>query len=329
MTTAASKSSSVDWCNIDTGWQVIIPKEVDQRITRVCQRANNLEWSGLISFKREDHRFIIDDFTIADLGSAGYTSFLWDSSHSMFMSQKAAQGFYFGHIHMHPPGMSTSPSSIDDNMLIEGAEGFDYFMMLIVHVTGNNSCRIGWMNEEPVKEFAFEGETIPVVKPYTNKRFYCTELDVIREGLDSDEDRRMDNLFKDYYAQKKAMADAQTKANNQMQLFQQQPSGKTVYSVFREWVGDKYAHQKTAKAIISQITKNDWEQLLEPVSVWRLIDEVREAYPDSDEGMTILLSVLSKHDHERIDELISAIDEQLTAESEGAFDSIITDSDYE
>lgn len=184
-----SKLSKSKWNNVPNNWRVLINSDVDRLIVQACRRSQNKEWSGLVFFDRQGDDFIVRDITYDDHGTNTFTKFTWQGEHTITVYEK--RPLFFGHIHMHPHGMGTQPSSIDDEMLYDGSERMKYFMMLIVNLEGTYSARIGfrYQEEERVITLGSEEITLPACT-----KFYVADLEVVVEA-DEDLDRRISDVM--------------------------------------------------------------------------------------------------------------------------------------
>jgi len=133
-------------------FKLIISKDIEKKIRRLCSAFNDKEWSGPLFFK-ETSGSIMDveslvieavDLFPADLGSASYTEY--DNmdrintnlySHQEYMDDKDLLEASIGHIHSHNT-MPSFFSGTDDTELVSHAKNHDYYLSLIVN--NNMQC---------------------------------------------------------------------------------------------------------------------------------------------------------------------------------------------
>jgi hypothetical protein len=132
-------------------FKLIISKDLEKKIRRLCEKYPTKEWSGPLFF-REKEGSIMDvsslvieclDVFPADLGSSTYTEY--DNmeritsntySHQEYMDDKDLLEATIGHIHSHN-SMPSFFSVTDETELTSHAKNHDYYLSLIV----NNSLQ--------------------------------------------------------------------------------------------------------------------------------------------------------------------------------------------
>lgn len=128
-------------------FKLIISKDLEKKIRRLCDKYPTKEWSGPLFF-REKEGSIMDvsslviecmDLFPADLGSATYTEY--DNmeriinntySHQEYMDDKDLLEATIGHIHSHN-NMPSFFSGTDESELTGHAKNHDYYLSLIVN----------------------------------------------------------------------------------------------------------------------------------------------------------------------------------------------------
>lgn len=88
-------------------YTLIVTKELETKIRRVCDRWPNNEWSGTLfytiegSFKNKDLKIYAKDFYLQDKGTAGFTQFKNDVNLAGYMVDNNLMDCYMGLIHSH------------------------------------------------------------------------------------------------------------------------------------------------------------------------------------------------------------------------------------
>ena len=133
-------------------FKLIISKNIEKQIRRLCSKFPTQEWSGPLFFSVKEgsimdvESLVIEalDLFPADLGSGSYTEY--DNmdrvnaklySHQEYMDDKDLLEASIGHIHSHN-SMSSFFSGTDDTELVSHAKNHDYYLSLIVN--NNMQC---------------------------------------------------------------------------------------------------------------------------------------------------------------------------------------------
>lgn len=133
-------------------FKLIISKNIEKQIRRLCSKFPTKEWSGPLFFiEKEGSILDVESLVIeaidlfpADLGSGSYTEY--DNmdrinsklySHQEYMDDKDLLEASVGHIHSHNT-MGSFFSSTDDTEIMSHAKNHDYYLSLIVN--NNMQC---------------------------------------------------------------------------------------------------------------------------------------------------------------------------------------------
>lgn len=128
-------------------FKLIISKDLEKKIRRLCDKYPSTEWSGqLFFFEREGSIADVSSLVIeavdlfpADLGNASYTEYdhmervrggLY--SHQEYMDDKDLIGATIGHVHSHH-AMQSYFSQTDAKEINDHAKHYDYYLSLIVN----------------------------------------------------------------------------------------------------------------------------------------------------------------------------------------------------
>lgn len=126
-------------------YNIVIPKEVEEKIRHLCSVVHEVEWSGVLFYKKEgsfennDLKITCVDIFPMDIGSGGFTDFddtpdiaAYRCEHSELLDE----GIYEGLIHSHDV-MKAFFSCVDTNTLLEEGTDRNHFVSLIVNNAGN------------------------------------------------------------------------------------------------------------------------------------------------------------------------------------------------
>lgn len=122
-------------------FKLFIPLEVKKKIEIVCDKINDIEWSGVLftthsgSFENKDLIIRVEDFYLMDIGTTGYTEFNMKPEVSTYMLENDLLHCDLGLIHSHNH-MNTFFSGTDTSTLQEMGSSMNCFVSLIVNNAG-------------------------------------------------------------------------------------------------------------------------------------------------------------------------------------------------
>lgn len=126
-------------------YNIVIPKNVEEKIRHLCSVVHEVEWSGILFYKKEgsfennDLKITCVDIFPMDIGSSGFTDFDDTPDIAAYRCEHLElleEGIYEGLIHSHDV-MKAFFSSTDTNTLLEEGTDRNHFVSLIVNNEGN------------------------------------------------------------------------------------------------------------------------------------------------------------------------------------------------
>lgn len=126
-------------------YNIVIPKNVEEKIRHLCSVVHEVEWSGVLFYKKEgsfennDLKITCVDIFPMDIGSSGFTDFDDTPDIAAYRCEHLElleEGIYEGLIHSHDV-MKAFFSGTDTNTLLEEGTDRNHFVSLIVNNAGN------------------------------------------------------------------------------------------------------------------------------------------------------------------------------------------------
>ena len=126
-------------------YNIVIPKNVEEKIRHLCSVVHEVEWSGVLFYKKEgsfesnDLKITCVDIFPMDIGSGGFTDFDDTPDIAAYRCEHLElldEGIYEGLIHSHNV-MKAFFSGTDTNTLLEEGTDRNHFVSLIVNNAGN------------------------------------------------------------------------------------------------------------------------------------------------------------------------------------------------
>lgn len=126
-------------------YNIVIPKNVEEKIRHLCSVVHEVEWSGVLFYKKEgsfennDLKITCVDIFPMDIGSGGFTDFDDTPDIAAYRCEHLElldEGIYEGLIHSHN-NMKAFFSGTDTNTLLEEGTDRNHFVSLIVNNAGS------------------------------------------------------------------------------------------------------------------------------------------------------------------------------------------------
>lgn len=126
-------------------YNIVIPKNVEEKIRHLCSVVHEVEWSGVLFYKKEgsfennDLKITCVDIFPMDIGSGGFTDFDDTPDIAAYRCEHLElleEGIYEGLIHSHNC-MKAFFSGTDTNTLLEEGTDRNHFVSLIVNNEGS------------------------------------------------------------------------------------------------------------------------------------------------------------------------------------------------
>ena len=126
-------------------YNIVIPKNVEEKIRHLCSVVHEVEWSGVLFYKKEgsfennDLKITCVDIFPMDIGSGGFTDFDDTPDIASYRCEHLElleEGIYEGLIHSHAV-MKAFFSGTDTNTLLEEGTDRNHFVSLIVNNEGS------------------------------------------------------------------------------------------------------------------------------------------------------------------------------------------------
>lgn len=197
-------------------YNIVIPKNVEEKIRHLCSVVHEVEWSGVLFYKKEgsfennDLKITCVDIFPMDIGSSGFTDFDDTPDIAAYRCEHLEllnEGIYEGLIHSHAV-MKAFFSGTDTNTLLEEGTDRNHFVSLIVNNAGNYVAAVTRRIKQEVHAVAHivyttrthynswddidiplnDGETVEKDKEET-KTIECVEwydLNITKEDADND-----------------------------------------------------------------------------------------------------------------------------------------------
>lgn len=133
----------------NTSYKMIIPKNVEAQIRHLCSVIHDVEWSGVLFYKKtgsiETNDLVITciDICIMDIGSATYTRFIDSPDVITYRVENnlLEEGIYEALIHSHN-SMATFFSGTDQSTLVKEGSISNHFVSLIVNNEGTYTAAL-------------------------------------------------------------------------------------------------------------------------------------------------------------------------------------------
>lgn len=129
----------------EQSYNIVIPKNVEEKIRHLCSVVHEVEWSGVLFYKKEgsfennDLKITCVDIFPMDIGSDGFTDFDDTPDIAAYRCEHLElldEGIYEGLIHSHNC-MKAFFSGVDTNTLLEEGTDRNHFVSLIVNNEGS------------------------------------------------------------------------------------------------------------------------------------------------------------------------------------------------
>lgn len=126
-------------------YNIVIPKNVEEKIRHLCSVVHEVEWSGVLFYKKEgsfennDLKITCVDIFPMDIGSSGFTDFDDTPDIAAYRCEHLElleEGIYEGLTHSHNR-MKAFFSGTDTNTLLEEGTDRNHFVSLIVNNEGS------------------------------------------------------------------------------------------------------------------------------------------------------------------------------------------------
>lgn len=197
-------------------YNIVIPKNVEEKIRHLCSVVHEVEWSGVLFYKKEgsfennDLKITCVDIFPMDIGSSGFTDFDDTPDIAAYRCEHLElldEGIYEGLIHSHNC-MKAFFSGTDTNTLLEEGTDRNHFVSLIVNNAGNYVAAVTRRIKQEVHAVAHivyttkthynswddidiplsDGETVEKDKEETKTIEYVEwyDLNITKEAADND-----------------------------------------------------------------------------------------------------------------------------------------------
>ena len=197
-------------------YNIVIPKNVEEKIRHLCSVVHEVEWSGVLFYKKEgsfennDLKITCVDIFPMDIGSGGFTDFDDTPDIAAYRCEHLElldEGIYEGLIHSHNH-MKAFFSGTDTNTLLEEGTDRNHFVSLIVNNAGNYVAAVTRRIKQEVHAVAHivyttkthynswddidiplsDGETVEKDKEETKTIEYVEwyDLNITKEAADND-----------------------------------------------------------------------------------------------------------------------------------------------
>lgn len=197
-------------------YNIVIPKNVEEKIRHLCSVVHEVEWSGVLFYKKEgsfennDLKITCVDIFPMDIGSGGFTDFDDTPDIAAYRCEHLElldEGIYEGLIHSHNV-MKAFFSGTDTNTLLEEGTDRNHFVSLIVNNEGSYVAAVTRRIKQEVHAVAHivyttrthynswddidiplsDGETVEKDKEETKTIEYVEwyDLNITKEAADND-----------------------------------------------------------------------------------------------------------------------------------------------
>ena len=197
-------------------YNIVIPKNVEEKIRHLCSVVHEVEWSGVLFYKKEgsfennDLKITCVDIFPMDIGSGGFTDFDDTPDIAAYRCEHLElleEGIYEGLIHSHNR-MKAFFSGTDTNTLLEEGTDRNHFVSLIVNNEGSYVAAVTRRIKQEVHAVAHivyttkthynswddidiplsDGETVEKDKEETKTIEYVEwyDLNITKEAADND-----------------------------------------------------------------------------------------------------------------------------------------------
>lgn len=175
--------------------KMIIPREVKSIIDLLHSEVGNIEWCGVITYKKEAGHISDPESTIfravdiypMDIGSHSYTEFDSDDPKEicdMYDRMPSYMDHRYGLIHTHHT-MNTFFSGTDMQELHDNVANYSpYYLSLIVNIKGDYTAKIAYLQKLNSRdiEIVDEDGSIGTIKTQERELMFTFDLDVEIEG---------------------------------------------------------------------------------------------------------------------------------------------------
>ena len=197
-------------------YNIVIPKNVEEKIRHLCSVVHEVEWSGVLFYKKEgsfennDLKITCVDIFPMDIGSGGFTDFDDTPDIAAYRCEHLElleEGIYEGLTHSHNR-MKAFFSGTDTNTLLEEGTDRNHFVSLIVNNEGSYVAAVTRRIKQEVHAVAHivyttkthynswddidiplsDGETVEKDKEETKTIEYVEwyDLNITKEAADND-----------------------------------------------------------------------------------------------------------------------------------------------
>lgn len=170
---------------------IIINKDVDNKIKELCLHVNNIEWSGVLFYKLDfDGNLDTLQATCIDIlplniGSTGYTEYKYDASVANYMAMKPELfDCALGLIHSHH-NMNSFFSGVDTKTLFDEGKDLTHFLSLIVNNKGEYVAKITYKTK-PIQSqlLTFNDVNYIIEKSDAEWEVKALDLTIVKEEED-------------------------------------------------------------------------------------------------------------------------------------------------
>lgn len=180
-----------------SSYKLVIPQEVEQKIRLLCREIHDIEWSGVLFYKKEgnfeDNTLVITcvDIFQMDEGSSAYTEYVMNAdvvNYEVKHPELLEPDVYQGLIHSHNQ-MSTFFSGTDTSTLLSEGNDMNHFVSLIVNnrgiytagitrrvtkiINGTETIRYNTWNDSSITV-----DSTPIIQEETYIEWYNLDIEV-------------------------------------------------------------------------------------------------------------------------------------------------------
>lgn len=189
-------------------YNLIITKDLEDQIRHLCNKINNIEWSGILFYEtkgnieNDDLEIIAKDLFLMDIGNSSMTEFTESPEIANYIAMNNLFECEMGLIHSHHT-MSAFFSSTDENTLLSEGKLMNHFLSLIVNNEGFYKARITCKKEvkqeikETIEYKTFNNEKCSKVDRYSINKTIVEyfNLNINYPVMNIEEiDKRIENL---------------------------------------------------------------------------------------------------------------------------------------
>ena len=162
-----SQKVKLEKIELDNNPKLILSEDILRKISYLCNRINEVEWSGVMFYSTKGSikdfdtlELIVKDIYLMDKGSAAYTEYETNSELIKYIMDNNLQDFQRAHCHSHNE-MKTFFSGTDMSELEDNSEFYNYYLSLIVNNAGNMTAKIamrGTIESKSESVFTYKNE---------------------------------------------------------------------------------------------------------------------------------------------------------------------------